>query len=412
MATLHDVLLHNWVSLPSMETAWLTEVLKAPYNVSEQRVALLNKPSRLLSLAWTSTSLAQAAQLTKLLGRAANESVYLPIGQDVVKVTADSSGTTINCVPTNRRFESGKPAVIYKIIEGFPAQAEVVTINTVTATTLTTTGALSQTFPEGSEVAPLIEAEAVLSPELVSLQTSHVYQAQLSFLEIRGATALSALVAAEDAAGFPTAADPNGSGTYPILSLDPDWSAVSLGWSRDGNIESLGLGRVTTLDGSRPKFTLKASWMETDRASAWSLLKLFDSRRGRLLPFWVIHPSDYWNVLAVGATFIDISPQGNFSDLDFLFDHVGIVQTDGTRLVRNISSVVDNTSSWRINLSASISLTLGQVSRAGPAFFMRFTQDAVLESWATDEICSMELEMVEVLNEESVTITNITNYLP
>ena len=222
----------------------------------------------------------------------------------------------------------------------------------------------------------------------------------------------TASCAAGDSAGFSTAADPDGTGAYPILSKEPDWSLVSLDWARDGRQEPLGYGLVTSLDGPRPRYMFKALWRETERADVWSMLKLFDSRRGRTLPFWLLHPCDFWEVLAVGATYLDITPQGDITDISTFLDHVGIVQTDGTRLIRNISSVVDNGSSWRINLSASISVTLAQLSRACPAFFVRFVRDSIEEVWLTDEVCEIALEMVEVLNEADVTVTNIDDYIP
>lgn len=405
MASLLDAFLANWATPPALETSFQTLVTRGANSVHEVRRALAGRPSRLLTVTWTPTTRAELVRLLQMLANATDTEVVVPLVMDQAKVTANSSGTTVTADPTYRRIKAGGLVVVHGLND--VANAQVRTVNTVGGSSFTVTSGLTGTITAGGYAYPGLACRMILAPRQVTLQTGRVGSVQAVFQEIRGAQALPGFETLGSTGAFSTAADPDGNGTYPVCTQEPDWSLPpTVGWARDGYEVDWALDRGVYPLGDRPRFTCSATWTGTDRATSVYMQRLFAACGGRLMPFWMLSPVEQWNVESKSSTSIEITAESAFGDLT-LYTAVGLVLRDGTRIVRPITSRVDSGSTYVLGWSAAATFDLEDVVRACPAYFVRFQEDALTESWSTENVCRVRTSVVEILSDADVEITNI-----
>jgi hypothetical protein len=135
---------------------------------------------------------------------------------------------------------------------------------------------------------------------------------------------------------------------------------------------------------------------------------MFDSRRGQVGTFLEIDQEALWTVADTDPQFVDVSPLGDFDEFkDSFRGYLGFVMKDGTVIVREVNTVVDNGSAWRITIGAGPDLPdidVTQIARFSRARRKRFADDALTETWQTTEVCELNFATIEVVNEKEVDV--------
>lgn len=394
---------HNWNGEAVLETAWQTDVTAAR-TVSEERRGALAKPYRTLTASLTGLRVDDATQLWQNLQRHSQQRTIVPLYCDFSKVTAASSGTTINCATSYRRFFVGGWVAIHAWARpnNLPANPAYRKIVALTSTTITVDAALPQTYPIGARAFPVLEVLPNLEGSALFL-SDQTCQVDLQVREIVGKSALNPT----------TLTIPAGVSTYlgaPIFNVAPDWSAnLKSGPLRDGEEGGQGLGTVQDLLGDRPRQRHALEITALRRSQAWKVIQFFDYVMGRLRDFWLVAPESIHDVVSATTTSLTIRAIGNFLDLQKFWPAVGILKLDGTVVVRNISSYVDNgNSTWTLGFADSgTPLSAALIRRATSAHHVRLESDAMKERWSTDETMSTQLTMIDVLEEKDVGLTGI-----
>lgn len=399
-SALHDAFAHNWAARVGLETTWPDAIATSTTTGQEERCALVERPRRRLEVAWRSMSRAEAQRMHYALFRAATDELRVPLYCDQAVTTASSSGTTVHAPTTYRRLFAGYRFAIVHPDGTFEERV----VSSLTSTTITPTVALTGTYPEGSLVFPLLEAQVVLN-STKAWETDEGGAADGVFLEVTQAgrtlpAATSALPADVDDVALDPAA------TLPIYPEVPNWAApVELGPARQG--ASFGRGRANSVvtEGTRPLAALAFDVMTETRAQAWRLVEFFDYVRGRACPFWVPSPVDLLEAAAFNVGYVDVVRAGNLADLQAFLQHVAIVKEDGSYELARVASIATAGSFWRITFAASISSVATAVS-ATAAYLMRFASTAQKEDWLSDEVCRFRFSAIEVQgHDELVEVT-------
>lgn len=391
-----DFFLHNWADAVVIESAWRTSVSTSDEAQAEERAGLADRPFRTLSFRWTTKTRDEAQRILIALGLASTSGMSVPLYRDGAVTTAASSGATINCPTADRRFVVGKTLVIMALVGGRPSLPIVRTITAIGASTITVSATLGATYAAGSAVFPLVVTQPVLVPEVRWL-TNDVAEITLTVIEPIQ-SALPALdTPGDDPAGFDLYDD------RPIFSLEPEWSGgVSVALAREADAFDLGRGQVIAPRGSSPRFRFSSSLLFGNRADAFDFLAFFDSRGGRLAPFWFAAPMALWTPVELDTGFVDVTTAALASEADDFFTHVALVMHDGTVYVRPISAIAQNSGEWRISVSDSFpALDLADVRRVTPAWLVRFETDFVREEWVTSSACQVPFAAISLTAEEA-----------
>jgi hypothetical protein len=392
--------LHNWADLVEVETSYVTVVTDAEDSLAEERCGLLSKPTRSVRCRWTGISRAEGHKIVLALTQAGAGGLQLPLYCDQALTTSSSSGTTINCPTADRRFAVGAQVVIFELDgAGRATNAQVRTLSAVGASSLTVSSGLTGTYDAGALVFPVVTTHPVLAPE-VEFSTDDCMTVDLTVLE----KVESALPPLETVGDDPTGFDLEGG--VPIFDVEPDWAAgVTVGLETTATSYPLGRSQVVETRGPRPRVTVSMGLTELERADVFKVLRFFDSRGGRLAPFFLPCPAALWTAAAVSTGYVDVDEAGTASEAEDLYTHAAVVLADGTVYVREITGFTDQGATWRITVSPVLpAIDLADVVRITPAFLVRFADDSLRESWLSDAACRIPLRFLEVLSEGAVTI--------
>lgn len=399
-----NAFLHNFADLVEIESTWMTAVTEADASLAEERVGLVDRPKRAVTFLWSSVRKSEVFRFLMTLARQATDwPAQIPLYSDQAVTTASSSATTINCPTTDRRFRVGGDVVIMSIgADGRPGNVEVKTISSFTASAITLTGALTNTYAAESLVFPVIYGDEILEADVRSV-TDEVAQVRLTiasqFDSAYGTAASSA--AGANPSGFSTQAG------LPILGVEPNWATgPGIGVRRKASTPISGKATIQHVRGERCQFALDFGLTRVTRAEAMAVIRFFDSRGGRLMPFWVVAPQAMFEPTVLTTGYVDVTAYGDLADAEDFVTYLGLLMSDGTYYVRQVSTITVNGSDWRIALTAVLpSLSLANVVRVAPAYLVRFVSDALVERWVTDAVCEIPISVVEVVEEQTVAVT-------
>jgi hypothetical protein len=395
---------HNWASEVLVESTWDTTRTEAHDSLAEERILNAGRPNRAVTFRWTSIDRAEAQRMLWALQRAAADDFHgVPLYPDEAVTTASSSGTTINCPTTDRRFAVGNDVVIVALDhDGRVESYEVATIDALGPSTITTDGALGATYPAGSVVFPLLYSEEVL-------------EARMDFAA-PGVANVTLTITSQVWPGYgpettsTPGVNPSGwstQGGLPILSAAPEWGAhVGVDLERPAEVYRTGKYNWVAPRGERARRRVTFQVLTSTRDEAMDVIEFFDSRGGRVGSFWLILPPGLLRVTGITTTYVDVEADAeSISDLQDLMPYVGLVLTDGTHLVRTVSSVSLVAGKFRVAFSSAIPATdLEDVESASPALLARFDKDVLVEAWITSETCRLRLDVVELLAEQTAAV--------
>ena len=396
----------DWAYQVVVATSYQTIVSRSATTLTEERRALSLRPTRDIRVALTGMSQPETWRLETFLKKRVRSRGPVPLHCDQSEVTASSTGTTINCDTTFRRFYAGGRVLIYKPWSSGVASvsqadvAEYALIDSLTASALTLKAAgVTNTYPAGSIVMPVIDAEASLDGGILSLVTDRVGSAEISANEILAPSALP-----QSESGDPSGFDTHTDG-HPILYMDPDWDSMQeVRLTHDGVSDTAGRTNYVWLQGPEHRTGHRLVFSALDRENADSLRRFFDTRVGMLKPFWLVSPQTLFTLIArPGALDMELT---EFFDLAAL-GHIAIVMKDGTVTIHEVDTTSVTSGMRRITvLPTPPAFAVADVERISPAHFVRFGQDTLTETWDTDGVCTIELETLELVAEQSVTITD------
>lgn len=199
----------------------------------------------------------------------------------------------------------------------------------------------------------------------------------------------------------------------PVLERSPDFESARYSVGRVGDESQVGIGRESHAYGLH-RTTFDMSYTFLNRADAFKFLRLFQSRGGRLHPFFQVPATTEFSVVAVGIGGAKTATvnNGNLLD-DALNDMVGRYLSVFNGSDYQITEILgwsrdpDNTSNVILNLSddfGSEFLTISSLRRAGIAHLCRFGQDSLMESWITSQVMKCQITSIEIIGEQYVSM--------
>jgi hypothetical protein len=395
---LPTLLLYNWSDGIQLTSAYQVDVLRAS-TVGEERRLLAGRPNRSQTVRWTGMSQHEMTRALMNLFRHGDTQVPIPLYSDHSRVTS-AALKEIFCETAYRRFFAGQRFVICDFDENSrPQNVEWGVIDNVASTHIVPTVNLTNTYTDRARVYPMIDAELVFR-DAASLVNDELGQLVLRVREIPGPSTLP-----------PTASgNPSGWATYgdwPIFDATPEASfGFRPGMLRAGTQTQQGRGHVVYKMGDRPQATHSLLYRKLTRATVWPLIQFFDSRRGRLRPFWFVSPQALWNPVSIAADQIVLEGNGNIDDVENYFSYIALVERDGTVTIRGIDNVVPSGDNFRVDFDEVLTSVpaIADLRRTTAAHLMRFEKNSMTEEWTTDGICDIEFEMIELLREIEVTV--------
>lgn len=408
------IFLHNWATKAELKTSFRTDVTISPDSGAESRRGLGVKPFRTMDLEWTVCSdatvtgidsLIELERLEVLLRRMTDQRFQVPIYMDQVELSASYvSGDSTILMPTREgRFFPGARVVIVELDNDFHQTGfSFHIISAMTNDQLTFTSTLGRTIPAGSLVLPVMDCEVALRVK-ANYSTSRVPSLRLTVAEAPGASQLPPLKSDN-----PTGADLAHDGR-PVWMTEPDWSAVvTKGRDRQGSSSDMGRAAFVNTEGDRSRQTHKFTVNGT-RSEMWNVLEFFETRRGRLRSFWHIDQDQYMQLvdIDVSGDFVGISEADlDLADVQEEFDALGLVMADGSHYVREVSSIQDILTVYRITLLTPlpVGLLVADAHRIARARLVRFKSDEFTETWTHTGYMSATINVIEVLNEADFTI--------
>lgn len=396
-----------------VRTGWETDRVQA-VSLAQERRGLLSKPARLLRFDTHSRPQDETFWLQAALQRLGTLRSLVPLHSDFARVTGGSGNNAILNVEQTayRRFFQGARALYLDPDRRTAGQQNftVGTISSVGATSITFTGSVGGIAATArGRVYPLIEAGINYSSE-VEIQTDRILKASIEALEVRGETALSALVTPGT---IPTGWDEYAD--LPLLTIRPSINRGRL-TSRSTRVGGRTPSGRSTIDGAygdRPIFEKGCGWSFLSRADAWPLLEFFDSRGGMTYPFLMPTWLDEFVVEDLQLGWVDVTENGNV-----LFDlsnyaYIGLLLWDGTWIVRGIDSTEDPTGDvHRVLFDTDITATDPEdVRLCCGVLKCTFASDEIEERWLTDQKVDISVDVVEVVEEKSVDLGDPLNVL-
>lgn len=403
-AVLASVFVANWIDQVQVSSEYLTDVQTAPETLTEERWALRERPYRKIDVLISGMSQSAAMRLFWTIRRWGQEPFPFPIYSDVSYVTADGADSSVWCDTRWRRFYPGGRVVVLREFEADVTQAVYANISEVFEDRLVLDQVVDVVVDD--LVMPCIDAQLVPNSKGVARTDQH-FQVAMTVEEYEGPSAVPAIT------DTPTEDTYDG---HPILGADIEWTGgVGITVVRDGDKISGERAGTFLPDGPSGRFLFALDILEGSREAIWPTLSFFDHRLGRCKAFWLTNPLTLWTATDADTDWIEIAADGLREDIENYLLAVSILMTDGTTVVRYLSSLEDHDDngsvpegSWRLNLDSTVSgLSLATIERVSSAHLVRFSKDVLEERWTTNEVCSISFDLVELIGETAVVIDDI-----
>lgn len=400
----YEVFLHNWADEVRLNSSYLTNVKTSNGSGAESRRGLSLKPERTMRLTWQTDDAARLDRLYVMLRRLTDARFPVPLYPDQRELSQAyaSSATTIFIDTSRGRWNVGARVVIVQ----FDACAQYLShsfhlISDMEDDRLVFTTTLGVAVAEGSVVMPMMDCETLLEAEMDNA-TGLNTKVSLEVTEVPGKSALPAVKA-----DFPTGAQTFGNA--PIFDINPDWvNGIKRSRVRDGKSYTQGRGQRVYTAGNRSR-QMHELFLSGDRNEMWRVVEFFDTRRGRLRSFWLTDYEFIWDTASIDASgnFVGVSEFGDFDDFKEELEDgwIGLVMEDGTEYVREVITVQQVLTVYRVTVSPALpaGLDASQVVRVARARRSRFLLDEMEETWLHTGYMTTKLSIIETLNEGNVT---------
>lgn len=399
-----DLLVHNWASAVLLEVIYSTDVTISQSQV-EERVALLLRPSRVMTAHYDGFSRSESARISYLLARTMHQRLLFPLYCDVAKSNLPTVAGDISLSGhfEYRRFFPGQRVVVFdwSPVTRRPENAEILTLAAVNTVQLDFTTTMAVDHRAGARVIPLIESEVMLQGS-GSLDTDEGARLTLRVEEVVGNNSIPNWIGFGDQPDYPTYRQ------IPILTYVPNWdSAPGINVKRAGDKQQEGRAPIIGLAGLRPRIGFHVSFLGLDRALAYRLLSFIDSRNGRLRAFFIPNLLISWTAIAITTNSVTLQYDVSPDDVARFFSYAYFEFIDGTSLIREIVNI--EVVGGGIKLTFAEIIPTARASLVGirhltSAHLSRFSADSYTENWLTDGTLSVEVETLEILDDRAVDI--------
>ena len=392
---LPQLFLTNWLTAVTISSSFNTDILIAE-DQTEDRVARTTIPHRELTTTFTGMNRDESQELYLMSLKSALERLPLPVFPEVSFLSSATLSTdkTINCDTTFRRLYTGARILILDPSKHLPENLTFARITVFNATSITVEDVVGFIFPKNSLVIPLIDCHINIS-QSGTLITDYHFNLPYSYKEVEGPSSLPRLPL---------------SSNYSLHEGDPiffplhDWiTNPSITIRRPGTQFAVGNATVTTTRGTKSEVDFTVDIKALTREEVIDIVSLFEDRLGRVRPFWFVNLLTLWNVSAITTTTIDVDKSSSLALLKSEILYVGVITKLGATQIRAVTDITDEGSVFRIHIAAlSPAISLSEIAKVSPAYFVRFAEDSLVENWSTDLTCSMSLRFKELINEGSI----------
>lgn len=410
---------HNYSDVFEIETTFRTSISRAAESLSEDRTQLFQRPRRTVDVRWSEKGLDNVTtggktnlmELIQALRTWKTEDWMIPLSSDEACITeAASGGQPVVKGDFSRRrfFIGGRVAVVKTLGDRGDVQTPEGVLSGVHVTTIADKTddneyVLQDNLPFDVEpfrafMVPLICTHPRLLDTIDKVH-GRLWDLNMEFEERGGPTAIPPLVD-DIPAGFDVYRN------MPIFRADHDYNRpLQIEVLQEGVQRELGRGKITAPRGdtSRVKHRIR---IVGDREYAWPYIEFFESRRGRLRVFWLIDQEDLFQVTDIETNFIDVKKLGDFTEFEKDNEFFGFMLSDGSCYVREIISIADLPTAWRLSVADTLpaGLDFQDVKMAGRARNTRMIEDSLKERWSNNNVVRMEVPTISTLEEKDVTL--------
>lgn len=387
-----QILPHNWMTSFTIETAYMTTISASREEQVEERRAMRDRPIRTVSVQFSSIPTEKLEKMLHLMRNMSEARFAVPIYCDLGELANyDKDGADNKTLETDTRFRRYFRGAYVAVLKDSDVALRKVTA--MTESSLEIDSALPWNFSAGEAVVmPCLVADQLLDSQ-IELLTDEV-----GHMAVQLGEAVAEYALPSSWTGLPEAW--NSFEGYPIF--DPmfyhQWSqSLKIEEKRAGIHTALGRGFYTETWGSAPKRITDVALLQ-DREGAYKFLQLFDSRRGRLLPLWLIDAQGGWKVKEVGSGYVDVYARGDISYLNEV-KYLGLTDKSGYSEVREVGTVSEVNGDWRFNLTSSFTISASNVVHCARARLSRFQKDAISQEAITDNVIMTRASFIELLKE-------------
>lgn len=382
----------NWKDGVKEGVEYLTTLVGPSRTGKEQRFRRRAIPRRSLSFSLLTVEPLEFQALQTLLWRRQSGIFGVPFWPEAIQATASVSAgaTTISVSSVANRLFSLAPLVM--IWSSWNA-CEVKTLQSASGGLLTVRQ-VSGTYQGLPWIVPVFPGRMQDSQEL-DLLTSRIGISKVKF---------ACEVGFQDAAPSPPAESTVYG--YRVLQAMPNWkSAPSQKLSRILSKLDNGVGPVAVSDRAGIGFGSQTfQWWMSTHAAVQGLRDFFDSRTGRLVPFWV--PS--WredltlsSATTSGDTSIQVKACGYSSGMfqDKARRYLVLWKADGAMIFRKVTSASSVGSIESLGLDSAVGAILPADTPISFLTLCRMDNDELEISWKTTEFATANVEHVEIPRE-------------
>ena len=391
----------NWAGRVEVTTSWRTDVVGSEGAI-EARMGMRNRPYRNLKFDLAGIHSNDVRQLRAMIARNASARCLTPIYCDQSRITtaAAAGAEAVACDTRYRRLYQGQRVLLVRYNPrgspvGFIKYFEVRGIVSLTSSSVALDAPLLADYGTDSRVYPLIEGRPQLRGQL-GVVTDNKVTLGAEVDESVGTMSLPAALPANGLViSMPLVAEMN----LPVLDLPMSWESMGLGVTRAARVADSGITDVLEMKGPRPMTTSTLSFKQMTRERAWKLKEFFDSRRGRLFPFFLPAPTSDMQILAGsgGATWRvpAVTPLVDWQYFPWL---AAYNRTNGHVAVSRITGVVRDGSVDVVTCDPAIPFPVADCRRLTAAMMCRFDTESMTEQWVTDKHMLTQLPFFEVLD--------------
>jgi len=193
--------------------------------------------------------------------------------------------------------------------------------------------------------------------------------------------------------------------SVPILTLPIDWQDVEVGTFRYGEQTKSGIGYVLQAFGSKPGSSFTLPFLPLNRQEAMRLLAFFDSRGGRLHPFWLACPVGLTSPTVIAGSTVTVPQDIKSIDWSSFSNIAAYRKSTGTTSIHSIPSVASGAGTITLTISPALPSTTITDYDISVAHLLRFDNDEMEIVWTTDDKCRVSMECVELLDERSISVS-------
>lgn len=395
----------NWREPVTVTRSWQTAISASIVRRAEQRVGTRSRPLTGCSSLHTALDISEIYGLQSLaysatpeltlptqefrLTNGLNGVFAYPLASDAVEITAvvDLGGQFDLTVDLSDgfRFFSGARAFLFANSEQPVAAAidvfgVLTTMESVTTTTIRVDQIGTHVPQVGDMIVPALDCHPNFQVE-GGLESCEALEYTIAAEEIAGTNTLLSVRGPLPPPEYDTYRG------WPIFEPNHNWvDGPGVGWAREATATAVGYGTQVAVDGLRPSATSTFSLLER-RAAYWSFLRLWDSRRGSLLPLWVV------TELPLSPTPITFT--GGVTSVLPEAKPITFTNAVALRPVGGGQTLV------RVAVISGTTLTVDSAVPAGDytvlyAYLGRFTDDVLTEEWQSCDIVNVQVSTIEI----------------